>query len=316
VDGAVVELGDRGIRAVIAVGGGSVIDAGKAISAMLVERAPVTDFLEGIGERTPSGGRVGLIAVPTTSGTGSEATKNAVLSRVGENGFKKSLRHDSYMPDIAIVDPMLMRSCPPGLTASVGLDAFSQLLESYLSTKSSEMTDSLALGGMRAVFEHLVPAYRDGHKDIDARSGMAYAALMSGICLANAGLGVVHGIAGPLGGLFPIPHGVACGTILGACVRKTIKKLRESEDTSDISLRKLSIAGQMSTVRRGKNDSYYVEALADTIDRWLEQLEIPRLGAFGISAGDIESIVSQCDNKTSPVKLSRNDMIEILTSRL
>ncbi len=171
---------------VLAIGGGSAVDAGKAISAMLPQSGSVKDFLEGREVRKHDGRKLPFIAVPTSSGTGSEATKNAVLSEVGENGFKSSLRHDNFMPDIAVIDPELMRSCPPGVTAACGLDALTQLLESWVSSKASPITDALALSGLEHVAAGFLRACEDGENDLEARGHMAYAALLSGLTLAKS----------------------------------------------------------------------------------------------------------------------------------
>src|SRR5690606_22395692 len=192
VDAAVNEFGDFSPEVVVAIGGGSVLDAGKAISAMLPLKAGVREYLEGVGSRTHPGDKVPFIAVPTTSGTGSEATKNAVLSEVGERGFKRSLRHDRFVSDVAIVDPVLAVTCPKTVTATSGMDAFTQLLESYLSTAANPITDALALEGLRHVSRSLPLAVHDPG-NLSARCGMALASYLSGITLANAGLGLVHG---------------------------------------------------------------------------------------------------------------------------
>jgi len=197
----------RGIEIVLGIGGGSVLDAAKAIAGLLPHGNSVMDHLEGVGKGIAyQGPSTPFIAVPTTAGTGSEATKNAVLSRQDtETGFKKSFRHDCLVPQVAIVDPNLLASCPPDLLAANGMDAFTQLLESYLSTNANPLTDALALSGMTA--------FRDGFF-AGERSQLAYAALLSGITLAQTGLGSVHGLASPLGAFFPCPHGVVCGTLL------------------------------------------------------------------------------------------------------
>ena len=183
------------------------MDAGKSISAMLTKTESIKEYLEGIGTKKHDGKKMPFVAVPTTSGTGSEATKNAVISEIGGRGFKKSLRHDNFVPDSVVIDPRLMISCPQNVTAASGMDVFSQLIEGYLSTNSSPMTDALALSGLRYIKEGLLKSYETGD-DIDARGKVAYASYLSGVVLANAGLGTVHGFASPIGGYFDIPHGV------------------------------------------------------------------------------------------------------------
>ncbi|MBN2188188.1 MAG: iron-containing alcohol dehydrogenase, partial [Chitinispirillaceae bacterium] len=252
VDAAVMKYGKSGIEAVIAIGGGSVIDAGKAISAMLPAGGPVADYLEGIGRKTHPGTKVPFIAVPTTAGTGSEASANAVLSRIGADGFKKSLRHENFSPDVALVDPELALSCPSPVTAACGMDAFTQLLEAYVSPRASPVTDALVENALTYVRGCLVAAAGGGAGNIAIRSGMAYAALVSGIALANAGLGVVHGIASPLGGHFTIPHGVVCGTLIGKAVEITVASL-EKNDPGHSALAKYARAGAI--VSDKKSDS-------------------------------------------------------------
>jgi len=182
----------RPLRAevVIAIGGGSVLDAGKAIAGLLRTDDSVMDYLEGVGPEKPySGPAVPFIAAPTTAGTGSEATKNAVLSTRGEHGFKKSFRDERLVPEYAVVDPDLLSTCPPAQIAANGMDALTQLMESYVSTRANPMTDALALDGIRSARDSLLPLYENPAEATDARVGMAYAALLSGITLAQTGLG-------------------------------------------------------------------------------------------------------------------------------
>ena len=215
---------NRALSSVLALGGGSVLDAGKAVSAMLCEEGTITDYLEGIGTKEPSGKKIPFYALPTTSGTGSECTKNAVISSPGPEGFKKSLRHDNYIPDVAIIDPDWTESLPAQIGASCGMDAFSQLLESYLSTQASPVTDCLARSGLESFFRSFT-AILDGQATKAERADIALGAAISGLTLANAGLGTVHGIAGVLGGLFPIPHGSACGLLMPPVMRQTLSVL-------------------------------------------------------------------------------------------
>jgi len=213
VDEAVRALRTESIDVVIGIGGGSALDAAKAIAGLLKTGNSVMDHLEGVGPELPYvGPATPFIAVPTTAGTGSEATKNAVLSVQGPDGFKKSFRDEKLVAEYALIDPDLLATCPPTVIAANGMDAFTQLLESYVSSRAAPLTDSLAWGGMKAARDGLLASHADAG-DAAARERMAYAALVSGITLAQVGLGSVHGLAAPLGALFPIPHGVACGTL-------------------------------------------------------------------------------------------------------
>jgi alcohol dehydrogenase class IV len=314
IDQAVIRNKNNKITLVIAVGGGSVIDAGKAISAMLNKKEPISDYLEGVGTKDHPGTKVPFVAVPTTSGTGSEATKNAVISQIGLQGFKRSLRHENFVPDFAIVDPELTLHCPREITAYSGMDCFTQLVESYLSDKSNAMTDALALDGLRYVNSSLLRAYRMG-QDIEARSGMSYAALISGITLANANLGAVHGFASSLGGMFNIPHGLICGTLMGATNRITIEKLRKTGENS-WALTKYALLGKLITEKENYSVNWYIDAFMDSIDEWTDLLALPKLSKYGITKDHIAKIAGKTDSKSNPVKLGIEDYIAILERRV
>jgi len=309
IDHAAAEFRKKPINAVVSIGGGSVLDAGKAIAAMLGEEGSVEDYLEGVGTKKLSGVKAPFIAVPTTAGTGSEATKNAVLSIVGEQGYKKSLRHDNYVPDAVLIDPELMLSCPKAITASCGMDALSQLLESYISVKANPMTDALALSGIKAFSESFLIAIEHGDHDIIAREKMAYASFISGITLAQAGLGTVHGIAGPMGGFFPVPHGTACGTLLAPVLRILADKLISMNHPA---VKKLAEAAKIITGIQNGDDSILCAALCDAVDSLTEKAGIPHLCSFGIQESDLAKIAVASDNKSSPAELSQSEMIEVM----
>lgn len=315
VDQAATNLKGKNIEVVLAVGGGSVLDAGKAIAAMLKENGSVIDFLEGVGKRTPSGESVPVMAVPTTSGTGSEATKNAVISRVGSGGFKKSLRHDNYIPRLAILDPTLCVSAPPSVTAACGMDALTQLIESYVSTQASPLTDALALDGMR----HLIPALPDacgnGAADTRCRGAVAYGAFLSGVTLANAGLGVVHGVAGPMGGILSIPHGVACANLLPYAVEATVDNLTAMHtQPADAAIDKFARIGKLFSAKH-ENRLDCCRHLVDCLYGWLEQLDIPRLGQFGLTPDHVDLVVHAASNKNNPLPLSTDQMGKMIQDR-
>ena len=315
VDPAVMDVKDKNVAVVLAVGGGSVLDAGKAIAAMLKEDGSVVDFLEGVGKRSPSGESVPVVAVPTTSGTGSEATKNAVISRVGSGGFKKSLRHDNYIPRLVILDPTLCVSAPPSVTAACGMDALTQLIESYVSTQASPLTDALAMDGMR----HLIPALPTvcgkGASDTGCRGAVAYAAFLSGVTLANAGLGAVHGVAGPMGGIVSIPHGVACANLLPYAVTATVDNLTAMHTQHAVTtIDKFARIGRVFGAKH-ENRLDCCRHLVDCIYRWLDQFDIPRLGQFGLNVAHVDFLVQTVSNKNNPLPLSADQIGHMIRDR-
>jgi alcohol dehydrogenase class IV len=315
IDFAVQQFKESLPDVVVAIGGGSVIDAGKAISAMLISPEKTVAYLEGVGTQTPTGAKIPFIAIPTTSGTGSEATKNAVITEIGANGYKSSLRHSNYIPDLALIDPELQLNCPVGQTAYSGMDAFTQLLESYLSTEANPMTDSMALDGINFIHQSLVPLVKNDPGNVQNRSKMAYAAWLSGITLANAGLGTVHGFASSIGSKFTIPHGVVCGTLMAEANRITLQKLTDSGNEKYFLAKYATVGRILSTKKRG-SDSYFASSLINSLFQMTEELSIPRLSEFGITKADLDILVKQTSNKNNPVKLTFSELKEILTNRL
>ncbi len=317
IDENAAKYRNEDIEMVISIGGGSAIDAGKAISAMLTQTESVMAFLEGAGQgKVHDGRKVPFIAVPTTSGTGSEATKNAVLSRIGENGFKNSLRHDRFVPDVAVVDPELTTSCPPDISAASGMDAFCQLLESYMSNQSNPMTDALALSGIQYAAGSLIDICTTEPSNIEKRSHMAYAALLSGITLANAGLGVVHGYASSIGGLFDIPHGVICGTMLPQAVRVSMREALKNKGESAAALGKYVTLAQLLCGTIPGSDDKACNMLADYLEGLKERLKLPGLGRYGVTPEDAERIAAKTSNKNNPVQLNHEQLAQIVVDCL
>jgi alcohol dehydrogenase class IV len=315
---------------VAAVGGGSVIDAAKAAGACATMEHSVQRYLEGVGDLAPSGSRLPLIAIPTTSGTGSEATMNSVISSVGPSGFKKSMRHSNFIPDLVIFDPLFMDRAGYNVTAPSGWDAVTQLLEAAVSVKAHQFTDFYSFSGL-AMAAHAFPAVcsrsrRIGQKpeakELNARMSMAIAAFHSGIALANAGLGLVHGAASPLGALHPAPHGVVCGLLLPPVSREMIKV------TGDEGKRRYAMAGFILSGRAFcKEDAESSSSspdrieegaglLLDTLDRWKDDYPLPGLRSYGYGEDDIAAMVPKCSMKNSPASLSNDTILKILQSVL
>ncbi|HFD80571.1 MAG TPA: iron-containing alcohol dehydrogenase [Gammaproteobacteria bacterium] len=318
VDDIVGEWRHQAIDLVVGIGGGSVLDAAKAVSGLLRIGDSVMDYLEGVGPEKPyRGPAVPFIAVPTTAGTGSEATRNAVLSVAGRDGFKKSFRDERLVPAYALVDPELLAGCPPALIAADGMDALTQLLESYVSSRANAMTDALALSGLEAARDSLLPWYQQRGDLVAARASMAYAALLSGITLAQTGLGSVHGLASPLGAFFPIPHGVVCGTLVGTATRVNIDAMRTREPDNP-ALDKYARVASLLCRRHFEHREQAWEALPDLLDDWTAQLQLPTLDAFGVGATDFDHIVAHARGssmKTNPIVLTDGEIREILARR-
>lgn len=320
VDAAVARHRSANFDVVVGIGGGSALDMAKAVAGLLRPGNSVMDHLEGIGPELPyEGPAIPFIAVPTTAGTGSEATRNAVLGTSGPNGYKKSFRHDDLVARVAVVDPALLATCPPALLAADGMDAFTQLLESFVSIKANPMTDAMAWSGMeqfRAGFfalwqgvEAAAPA---------ARSAVAYASLMSGITLAQTGLGSVHGLAPPLGSFFPIPHGVVCGTLVAEATDVNIRCLRQRAPASP-ALAKYARVGALLSGRAFPTHDHALATLVETLRTWVNDLALPRLSTFGMGQADIARVVANSRGssmKTNPIILTDDEIAEIVQRRL
>ena len=317
VDRAVTEHRGDDIDVVLGIGGGSVLDAAKAIAGLLPTGDSVMDYLEGVGAgKRYAGPALPFIAAPTTAGTGSEATKNAVLSVAGPQGFKKSFRDERLVPEYAVVDPDLLRGCPPELIAANGMDALTQLMESFVSLRSNPFTDGLALSGLQAARDSLLAWYEDAGAT-RARAGMAYAALTSGITLAQTGLGSVHGLASPLGAFFPIAHGVVCGTLVAAATRVNIDAMLQREPHNP-ALGKYAQLGELLCRQRFATPELAWEALNELLEEWTTRMQLPTLDALGVGHGDFERIVAHARGSsmtTNPIVLNDAEIAQVMALR-
>jgi|SRR5580658_386358 alcohol dehydrogenase class IV len=300
--------------AVVALGGGSAIDTGKAIAAILGNGGDPLDYLEVVGQGKPlNRPSAPFIALPTTAGTGSEVTRNAVLA-VPEQRVKASLRSPHMLPRLAVVDPDLTLDLPPALTASTGLDALTQLIEPYVSCRANIMTDLYCVEGLRLAASALRRAWRDG-RDAAARSDMAFASLLGGLALANAGLGAVHGFAAPLGGMFDAPHGALCAALLPHAMAVNIAALRGSPAHTE-GLTRYAVAASVLT---GRADASPEDGAA-CVARLCRDLEIRPLGAYGVRPADVPALVDKAARassmKANPIVLTRDQLEELLTRAL
>ena len=322
IDAAVAAHRDARIDVVLGIGGGSVLDAAKAIAGLLRTGTSVLDHLEGVGPELPyPGPAVPVVAVPTTAGTGSEATRNAVVTERGPAGYKRSFRDERLVPADAVVDPDLLAGATREQIAANGLDAVTQLLEAYVSSKAGSMTDALALDGLAAARDGL----RAWHADPDgpagpaARSRMAYAALLSGICLANAGLGGVHGLAAPLGARYPVPHGIACGATLAAVTEANVAAL-EGRAPGSRALAKYATLGRLvAGLPADAPDDEARVALVRTLAAWTAALDVPGLGRYGLDEAGIAAVVGDARGssmRTNPVVLTDEELAGILRRSL
>jgi alcohol dehydrogenase class IV len=295
---------------VIGLGGGSVIDTGKAVSALLSNTDNLMDYLEvvGLGKKLVLPSRP-YIAIPSTAGTGSEVTRNSVIA-VPDKRVKVSMRSPFMLPDVALVDPELSYSMPPALTASTGMDAFIQVIEPYVSNSANSMVDMFCRDAIPRAAKYLLSAYQDGG-NVEARDNMAWVSLMGGLSLANAKLGAAHGFAGPIGGMFQAPHGAICASVITGVVQVNISALKQRAPESDALKRYEEIVRWITGNPKASLD--------DGIE-WQRnlcaQLQIPRLSDLGINKTDFEIIVEKSENSSSmkgnPVKLTRDELTQIL----
>jgi alcohol dehydrogenase class IV len=295
---------------VIALGGGSVIDTGKAIAALVHNGGPLSQYLEVIGQgRSMENPAIPCIAIPTTAGTGAEATRNAVLTST-EHRIKVSLRSPHLLPRLAVIDPNLTLSLPPALTAATGMDALTQLIEAFLSRKANPMTDILCREGIRRAVEALPLVFKDG-SNRQARADMAIASLYSGLALANGGLGAVHGIAGPLGGRKPVPHGLACAALLAPVYEANARLLAHSQSNGPDLVRfmetsRLLTGNPQATVSDGSRWLYALQ----------RRLNLPALNQFDLTESDLAIVADKALNSSSmhgnPLRLKKPEVIQIL----
>lgn len=314
VDHCVQQHAHLSIQVVVAIGGGSALDAAKAVAGLLRSQRSVMDFLEGVGAGFDYSGQeaIPFIAMPTTAGTGSEATKNAVLSQIGVNGFKKSFRHEQLMPRYALVDPSWMLSLSAQQIAFNGLDAITQLIEGYTSTQANEFTDALALSGLQKAFQAL-PIWFAQPTSLEAASDMAYAALLSGIVLAHAGLGAVHGLAAPLGAFFDAPHGALCGILLAETTAINIDRLAYDDNVS--ALERYAHVGRLLMQDPTLSDTSARLLLVEKLREWQALFALPGLSDFGVTPQDIKRIVQQSRGnsmKTNPIILDDHALSQVL----
>jgi alcohol dehydrogenase class IV len=293
---------------VIGMGGGSAIDGGKAIAALATNPSDPLEYLEVIGKGCPlEAAPLAFIAVPTTAGTGSEVTRNAVLAAHAQK-VKVSLRSPRMLAALAVVDPELTVDLPPEITASTGLDALTQVIEPYVSIRANAVTDLFCMEGMTRVRRSLEQTYQNG-KDLDARTDMSYASLLGGLSLANAGLGVVHGFAGPIGGMFDAPHGAICAALLPHGVDVNIRALRARGQ----SIERFRSAARILTG--------YPQATADDAAIWIhslcERLQVKPLGHYGVGpehvAELIEKALKSSSMKGNPCGLTHDEMEEVIS---
>ena len=306
----------RAFRAdsVIGFGGGSAIDAAKAIAGLLTNDGAPLDYLEVVGQGRPLARPAApWMAIPTTAGTVAEVTRNAVLA-VPDRGVKASLRSPHLLARVALVDPELTLDLPPALTASTGLDALTQLLEAYVCNRANPMTDAICAAGIPRAAQALPMACREGH-DLAARTDLALASLWSGLALANAGLGAVHGLAAPIGGLFPAPHGAICAALLAPVMAANIRALRSRAPQSPALARYAEIARWL-TVRGDAPLEQGIEWVRSLVTA----LGIPRLSAYGLVAAQVAEIVTRAQQassmKANPIALTFDELMTVLAEAI
>ncbi|HEX8521245.1 MAG TPA: iron-containing alcohol dehydrogenase [Tepidisphaeraceae bacterium] len=313
IDSAVVLARRESCDCIIALGGGSAMDAAKAVAGIVTNGGAATDYMEVVGSgQTLTRPALPWIAIPTTAGTGAEVTRNAVVGWP-EKKFKASIRSEHLLPRAVIVDPQLHVDVPPDVTARSGMDALCQCIEAYTSKNAQPITDALALRGAALAAQSLHRAYADGN-DLPARENMALAALFSGIALTNAGLGAVHGFAAPIGANFPIPHGTVCGVLLPHVIRANLASAADSLRDRYITL------GRAITGSTALSEGATAEACATIAEQLVQNLHLPRLREFGVAEAHLDDMVGLAKRSSSmkynAVQLSDESLRQVLLNAL
>ena len=303
-----------GCDVVVGMGGGSVLDSGKAIAALLRNAGQVLDYLEVVGKGLPlTRESAPYIAVPTTAGSGSEVTRNAVLL-VEEQRLKVSLRSPCLLPKLALVDPELTYSLLPAQTAASGMDALTQVVEPLLTRVPNPLTDAICREGIVRIAGSLKRAYRDG-SDREARENLSIGSLLGGMALANAKLGAVHGLAGPLGGMYPAPHGGICARLLPLVMDANLRALRKQANSAQ-ALERFSEVARLLTGRPGARPEEGIRWLQDLVGA----LEIPALKSYGVKASEFADVIGRAKHSSSmkgnPVEVSNAELAGILEAAL
>jgi alcohol dehydrogenase class IV len=299
---------------VIGFGGGSAVDAGKAVAALLTNEGEPLDYLEVIGRGKPlRRAPAPYIAIPTSAGTGAEVTRNAVLAS-SEHKVKVSLRSPLMLPRLALVDPELTFSLPPAVTASTGLDALTQVIEPYVSYRANPLTDSLCREGMARAGRSLRRTYEDG-TDAEARDDMSITSLFGGLALANAGLGAAHGFAGPVGGLFHAPHGAVCAALLPHVMEANVRALQKRQPDNPA----LQRYNEIAHILTGKADAAAADAVT-WVQELCQALNVPPLSAYGMTPADIPLLVEKSavasSMKANPIGLTTDELSSILSEAM
>ncbi len=295
---------------VVGMGGGSVLDTGKVVAALLTNSGDLMDYLEVIGSAQPLSHKpAAYVAIPTTAGTGAEVTRNAVLDSP-QHRVKVSMRSPLMLPDLALIDPELTYSMPPEITAFTGLDAFTQLLEAYVSPNANPLTDGICREGLQRAAQSLEKAYLEG-QNADARQDMCLASLFGGFALANAKLGAVHGFAGPLGGMYGAPHGAVCAGLLPHVIEINLQALQTRAPESPA----IDRYGDVARIITGNAIARASEAV-NWIRTLCSKLQIPRLAEYGIRQAEFSTIVANSKNASSmkgnPILLTETELEQVL----
>jgi alcohol dehydrogenase class IV len=298
---------------IVGIGGGSAVDSAKAIAALVPNEGELTDYLEVIGKgKKLENAPLPFIAIPTTAGTGAEVTKNAVIKSTDHN-VKVSLRSDLMYPKLAIVDPDLTLTVPPHLTATTGVDALTHLLETYVSNQSNPFIDMMCREGMKRISASLELAFNDGN-NLEARENMAMASMLGGMALANVKLGAVHGFAGPLGGMYPIPHGAVCACLLPAVMEVNIKALNKKKQEKE-----LLKFDEVARILTGNKSAVALDG-AIWVKSMVKKLQIPSLSDFQLTAESFPELIEKAKKSSSmkgnPVELDNSQLYEILIKSL